>query len=277
MPNCLRQLMTTTLSWRQRCAQLVLICFTLSATTLFIHLQTTLQTSPTAASVSVPEATDSTEETLVVSISRVVEPSLPSHAWFSADPSCAHLLTRFARPGSLPDARLASFPRSGNTWTRYLLEAATGFVTCGPTYDSESREDLPIGALPAVGDVMAFRKRSLTTAAELRAAGFIASMYLHSPAPALSPRRMCIHRHGDAWKERTKTFLSPQTASTPAVLPATSPAAAAPATCCRQYCSSVTRSAPSSQSVTCSPTTPCFCSRARRTPQTSPGPPGVGS
>ncbi|XP_037093724.1 WSC domain-containing protein 1-like [Pollicipes pollicipes] len=32
--------------------------------------------------------------------------------------------------------RLASFPRSGNTWTRYLLESATGLFTSagGPTY-----------------------------------------------------------------------------------------------------------------------------------------------
>ena len=171
MSNCL---VTTAISWRQRCMRLVLVCFTLSAT-LFIRLQSAvLQTSPTSSSIPVTQDTEIDTKTLLLPISRLIEPSLPSHSWFSGDPSCAHLLTRFARPGSLPDARLASFPRSGNTWTRYLLEAATGFVTCGPTYDSEAAERPPVGALPAVPDVMVFRKRSLTTAAGLREAGFIA-------------------------------------------------------------------------------------------------------
>ena len=112
------------------------------------------------------------EETLLLPIGRLVEPSLPSRSWFSGDRRCARLLTRFGRPGSLPDARLASFPRSGNTWTRYLLEAATGLVTCGPTSDSETAEQPPVAALPAAADVIAFR--SPTTTEELHAAGFIA-------------------------------------------------------------------------------------------------------
>ena len=131
-----------------------------------------VQNSATAAAVPVIEHINK-EETLLLPIGRVVEPSLPSHSWFSGDPSCAHLLTRFARPGSLPDARLASFPRSGNTWTRYLLEAATGLVTCGPTSDSESAEVPPAGALPAAADVLASVKRSFSTSEELNAAGFI--------------------------------------------------------------------------------------------------------
>ena len=34
---------------------------------------------------------------------------------------------RFAKKGSLPKHGLVSFPRSGNTWIRYLIEAATGW------------------------------------------------------------------------------------------------------------------------------------------------------
>ncbi|XP_043239036.1 uncharacterized protein LOC122390315 [Amphibalanus amphitrite] len=104
---------------------------------------------------------------------RLVEPALPSHAWFAGDPSCAHLVTRFARPGSLPDARLASYHRSGNTWTRYLLEAATGLVTCGPKHDADDNEPLPVVGLPSVAEVAASR-RAVTSSAELRDAGFIA-------------------------------------------------------------------------------------------------------
>jgi len=53
---------------------------------------------------------------------------LPEQAWFS-DPACRHLVTRFTRDAVMEVVRLASFPRSGNTWTRYLLEAATGVFT----------------------------------------------------------------------------------------------------------------------------------------------------
>lgn len=157
----------------QRCARFILNCFVLGAILLFVHRnapQSGLQLSPTSAET---EGGDG-DVTLTIPLSRVVEPALPSRAWFSGDPLCAHLLTQFARPGSLPDARLASYPRSGNTWTRYLLEAATGLVTCGPTYDSEAVKRPPVRALPAAPDVVTFRNRSMTTSPELRKAGFIA-------------------------------------------------------------------------------------------------------
>jgi len=88
-------------------------------------------------------------DTLRLPLRDLVEPGLPSHSWFAGDADCAQFETRFARPGSLPDTRLASFPRSGNTWTRYLLEAATGFVTCGveKTDDGEKLPP-PTSALP---------------------------------------------------------------------------------------------------------------------------------
>ena len=47
---------------------------------------------------------------------RINVPSLPSRR-------------RLAQFGSLPRTALASFPGSGNTWTRYLIEGATGVFT----------------------------------------------------------------------------------------------------------------------------------------------------
>ncbi|XP_043247762.1 WSCD family member GA21586-like [Amphibalanus amphitrite] len=55
-------------------------------------------------------------------------PSRPAHAWFT-NAQCRPLLTRFTCDQCLPLVYLASFPRSGNTWLRYLLEASTGLVT----------------------------------------------------------------------------------------------------------------------------------------------------
>ncbi|XP_043239222.1 WSC domain-containing protein 1-like [Amphibalanus amphitrite] len=55
-------------------------------------------------------------------------PSRPAHAWFTSA-QCRPLLTRFTCDQCLPLVYLASFPRSGNTWLRYLLEASTGLVT----------------------------------------------------------------------------------------------------------------------------------------------------
>ena len=47
--------------------------------------------------------------------------------------NCRKLLNHFAKPGSfLPTVSLASYPGSGNTWLRYLIEGATGFFTRGP-------------------------------------------------------------------------------------------------------------------------------------------------
>ncbi|KAF0294873.1 WSC domain-containing protein 2 [Amphibalanus amphitrite] len=61
--------------------------------------------------------------------------SRPEHAWFTSA-RCRPLLTRFTCDFCLPHVYLASFPRSGNTWFRYLLEASTGLFTLsgGPNY-----------------------------------------------------------------------------------------------------------------------------------------------
>ena len=62
---------------------------------------------------------------------------LPEQRWFADDPQCRQYVTRFTLDHRLPLVYLVSLPRSGNTWTRYLLEAATGLFTCvgGPEYD----------------------------------------------------------------------------------------------------------------------------------------------
>jgi hypothetical protein len=46
---------------------------------------------------------------------------------------CQKYSNHFAKLGTFnPVAILASFPGSGNTWVRYLIEGATGFFTRGP-------------------------------------------------------------------------------------------------------------------------------------------------
>mgnify|MGYP000126647901 CR=1 FL=1 len=42
---------------------------------------------------------------------------------------CARYRIHFARQKSLPMTALVSFPGSGNTWVRYLLETASGVFT----------------------------------------------------------------------------------------------------------------------------------------------------
>ena len=49
--------------------------------------------------------------------------------FWSSDPECSQYRTRFVMRGSLPTRALVSFPGSGNTWTRYLVEAASGVFT----------------------------------------------------------------------------------------------------------------------------------------------------
>ncbi|XP_037084254.1 WSC domain-containing protein 1-like [Pollicipes pollicipes] len=48
---------------------------------------------------------------------------------------CSHYGIRFAERGSLPVVALTSYPGSGNTWTRYLLEMASGVFTGSVYYD----------------------------------------------------------------------------------------------------------------------------------------------
>lgn len=51
--------------------------------------------------------------------------------------ACANYSNSFRPPESLPTRALASFPSSGNTWIRYLIEGATGIFT-GSLYDDSS-------------------------------------------------------------------------------------------------------------------------------------------
>ena len=53
----------------------------------------------------------------------------PFHHLWSKEPQCSNFTTRFAIKGSIPLRALASYPGSGNTWIRYLIEAATGVYT----------------------------------------------------------------------------------------------------------------------------------------------------
>ncbi|XP_050687511.1 WSC domain-containing protein 1-like isoform X2 [Eriocheir sinensis] len=58
---------------------------------------------------------------------RIFHKDFPEH-------NCSQYKTRFGL--DLPQVWLASFPRSGNTWTRYLLEAASGVFT-GSVYSDQ--------------------------------------------------------------------------------------------------------------------------------------------
>ena len=59
----------------------------------------------------------------------VLNISGPSHQPWPRRPGCSQWRTRFAAQGSLPPTALVSFPGSGNTWIRFLIEAATGVFT----------------------------------------------------------------------------------------------------------------------------------------------------
>lgn len=50
------------------------------------------------------------------------------HPW-SGDPKCARFITSHMIPHCRPAVALASYPGSGNTWVRYLVEGATGIFT----------------------------------------------------------------------------------------------------------------------------------------------------
>ena len=49
--------------------------------------------------------------------------------FWPSDPQCGQYRTRFVVSHSLPTRALISYPGSGNTWIRYLLEATTGVFT----------------------------------------------------------------------------------------------------------------------------------------------------
>ena len=52
------------------------------------------------------------------------------HPWDQAeDAECRDVVVMFAEEDSLPMLALVSYPRSGNSWLRQLLEAASGVFT----------------------------------------------------------------------------------------------------------------------------------------------------
>ena len=53
----------------------------------------------------------------------------PEHYFWPNTSSCRIFRTRFAKVQSLPLRALVSYPGSGNTWIRYLIEGATGVYT----------------------------------------------------------------------------------------------------------------------------------------------------
>ncbi|KAK8379567.1 hypothetical protein O3P69_019481 [Scylla paramamosain] len=62
--------------------------------------------------------------------------NLTHYPWVKSK-DCERFSTTFTPPGTLPTRGLASFPSSGNTWVRYLIEGATGIFT-GSMYDDTS-------------------------------------------------------------------------------------------------------------------------------------------
>ncbi|XP_076062905.1 uncharacterized protein LOC143037994 isoform X2 [Oratosquilla oratoria] len=62
--------------------------------------------------------------------------NLTHYPWAQSE-NCKNFSTTFAKPKSLPTAALASFPSSGNTWVRYLIDSSTGIYT-GSMYDDNS-------------------------------------------------------------------------------------------------------------------------------------------
>ncbi|XP_042234343.1 uncharacterized protein LOC121874310 isoform X2 [Homarus americanus] len=62
--------------------------------------------------------------------------NLTHYPWVKNE-ECANYSITFKPSGSLPTRALVSFPSSGNTWIRYLIEGATGIFT-GSLYDDSS-------------------------------------------------------------------------------------------------------------------------------------------
>lgn len=62
--------------------------------------------------------------------------NLTHYPWIKSE-ECGNYSITFKPPRSLPTRALASFPSSGNTWIRYLIEGATGIFT-GSLYDDTS-------------------------------------------------------------------------------------------------------------------------------------------
>jgi len=67
------------------------------------------------------------------------------------DAECKLFRTRIAKEGSIPTRALASYPGSGNTWTRFLIESATGIFT-GSIYGDTSLGHILLGELRNYSD-----------------------------------------------------------------------------------------------------------------------------
>ena len=52
-----------------------------------------------------------------------------SHYPWPDSPDCKDFKTTFNKDDPIPRISLASFPNSGNTWLRYLIEGLTGIYT----------------------------------------------------------------------------------------------------------------------------------------------------
>ena len=84
-----------------------------------------------------PENTDVSHTNLSSQLSIAWSDNGPVHHFWPEDIHCSKFSTRFAVKNSLPTRALASYPGSGNTWTRYLVEAASGVFT-GSVFIDES-------------------------------------------------------------------------------------------------------------------------------------------
>ena len=72
---------------------------------------------------------------LVLTTSKPQSTETKSNIVASKNQECHKLSVKFAEAGSLPLMALVSFPRSGNTWIRSLIEMATGIFT-GSEYNT---------------------------------------------------------------------------------------------------------------------------------------------
>jgi len=75
-------------------------------------------------------------------LKKIVEVNFPFAESF--DKECQNVDVRFAEVGSLPMMALVSFPGSGNSWLRLLIEAATGIFT-GSFYNDNLLQSYLLG------------------------------------------------------------------------------------------------------------------------------------
>lgn len=61
----------------------------------------------------------------------------PEHQFWMNDSKCEQFVTKFSKVETLPARALASYPGSGNTWIRYLVEGSSGLYT-GSVFNDRS-------------------------------------------------------------------------------------------------------------------------------------------